>query len=394
MSFSASTSPRIATPTPKKMDLLKSQVEDKLTSLNDQIESCKVKLTSLNDQFESLHKFYKSSYGEEFKFDGKPHFQAQQIQNIAQMAYAAISSATTPSNMSPMMGTSPSPASMYYYPQEYYQAQAQAQYFYHAQLSAQAQASALASSKEQVSSQDEQDKANASPQLLESTTESKPEPTTESKPEPAPDSKPEPAPSDFVKKNYAEAVSSSASVTSLTVTSTANEEKVYLDKIFAFVKDNGQVFIADLGQSANGLQKPESCGKLKTLLSSDARFVIDNDKVSINDENKFVYTGTVYAKPPNGNHLFMSFEAEKNAEHKQLFKDQCAWLKDQKKNGFKSESVSAFKIVNGVKFGQNLIAYRNMSDQSVFDSLKINEQVQFYVQKDGLKSSAVGLIRA
>jgi hypothetical protein len=363
MSFSVS---RIAMPTPKKTDLLKPQLEEKLISLNQQLIS--------------VQETYKTLYGEEFKF--KNSSIQTQIPNIAQMTLASISCAPTPSNMSPMLGASPSPASTYYYPQEYLAAQAQAQAFY---FQAQMQAQAYAQS-----------------QIPPPQTESKPESVSETQPvsEPKPDtsvsssdsptaSSVSPSSDSRQVKNYADAVSSSPIV----VKDEKNKEKEFLEKVFNFLKIKGQLFIADLGQSSNGLEKPEGL-KLKPLLSSDDRFLVDGDKVSIKNEIQFVYTGIVYAKPLNGNHLFMSFEAEKNAEHKQLFKDQCEWLKDQKKQGLKSESASAFKVVNGVKFGQNLIAYRNMSDRDIFDSLKINEEVQFYIQKDGLKSSAVDLIRA
>jgi hypothetical protein len=356
-------------PTPKKTDLLKPQLEEKLISLQQQINS--------------VQETYKTLYGEEFKF--KSASIQNQLPSIAQMTLASISCAPTPSNMSPMLGASPSPASTYFYPQEYLaaQAQAQAQYYYQAQMQAQAYA------QSQIPLPQVESKPVSEPEA-----KSVSEPVSEAKPvsEPVSEAKPDTSvsPSDSRQvKNYADAVSSSP----ILVKEEKNKEKEFLEKVFNFLKNKGQLFIADLGQSSNGLIKPEGL-KLKPLLSSDDRFVVDGDKVSIKNEIRFVYTGTVYAKPSNGNHLFMSFEAEKNAEHKQLFKDQCEWLKDQKKQGLKSESASAFKVVNGVKFGQNLIAYRNMSDANLFDSLKLNEEVKFYIQKDGLKSSAVDLIRA
>mgnify|MGYP000063520778 CR=1 FL=1 len=72
---------------------------------------------------------------------------------------------------------------------------------------------------------------------------------------------------------------------------------------------------------------------------------------------------------------------------------QCDWLKEEKKAGRKHTSVSAFKMYNEIKYAQNLICYRNKSDVDFFDSLEKGDEVEFFIEEDGIKSSAVDLIR-
>jgi hypothetical protein len=194
---------------------------------------------------------------------------------------------------------------------------------------------------------------------------------------------------------------------------TCKEAQIWIEKIYNFVyQKKDWVNFAALAQPQNGLQKPEACSgiKLKLMLLSDSRFIIQGDQVNVTHcdtlnyekisqtslslmSNQVTYSGYVYAKPANGTHIFMNFEAEKNSDHKQLYMDQCIWLKDQKDQGLKNQNVSAFKMIDGVKYGQNLIAYRSKSDADIFDTLQVGDEVLFFIEKDGLKSTAIDIIR-
>jgi cold shock CspA family protein len=192
-----------------------------------------------------------------------------------------------------------------------------------------------------------------------------------------------------------------------------NQAQIWIDKIYNFVSEKKDwVNFADLAQPQNGLQKPEECSsmKLKLILLSDCRFLVEGDRVKVDESqsknevlkkesmneqsfSSITYTGFVYAKPADGTHIFMNFKANENANNKQLYTDQCIWLEDQKKKGLKNANVSSFRMIDGIKYGQNLIAYRSKSDADVFDSLNVGDEVLFFIEKDGLKSTAVDIIR-
>ena len=67
-------------------------------------------------------------------------------------------------------------------------------------------------------------------------------------------------------------------------------------------------------------------------------------------------SGHVYSISADGKVAYINFPANENVE---LFNCMCEWLKTHKSLGNKKEHISAFTMIKGKKFGQNLIAYRS-----------------------------------
>ena len=204
------------------------------------------------------------------------------------------------------------------------------------------------------------------------------------------------------------------------------DKKAWADRIFKVLDSEDHPFnLADLGQK-EWAPRPDSCKdiRLKDLIKSDERFFFNDEnmvalsswkemassisevseikKDELNEafeeeeeeqapaeeEGQKVYEGTVYIKADE--HLYLRFNAAKFPE---LFDDQVKWLEDQQKQNFK-KGITAYYTSGNVKFGQNLIAFRNKSDPQVFDSFRVGQKVLFYVQKKGLNSYATELIKA
>ena len=92
-------------------------------------------------------------------------------------------------------------------------------------------------------------------------------------------------------------------------------------------------------------------------------------------------SGHVYSISADGKVAYINFPANENVE---LFNCMCEWLKTHKSLGNKKEHISAFTMIKGKKFGQNLIAYRSNSDPAIFDVLEKGSEINFFVdeQKD------------
>ena len=180
-----------------------------------------------------------------------------------------------------------------------------------------------------------------------------------------------------------------------------------------------------------GLSRPSECSGIKLIdaLMSDKRFKVQGDKVSLvkfedgyedcdddvgdngaggengeigddedvetavsasasaapppedADQYDGKVSGHVYSKSADGKVAYINFPANENVE---LFNCMCDWLKTHKSLGNKKPTMSAFTMINGEKFGQNLIAYRSNSDFAIFDELKMGSEINFFVvdQKD------------
>jgi hypothetical protein len=193
-----------------------------------------------------------------------------------------------------------------------------------------------------------------------------------------------------------------------------------MERMFNYLEDtNEPKNLANMCQHNLGLSRPSECSGIKLIdaLMSDKRFKVQGDKVSLvkfeggycsscdedfgensaGGDDEEVETavsaaasaeyadgkvsGHVYSKSADGKVAYINFPANENVE---LFNCMCDWLKTQKSLGNKKPTISAFTMINGEKFGQNLIAYRSNSDPAIFDELKIGSEINFIVvdQKD------------
>ena len=223
------------------------------------------------------------------------------------------------------------------------------------------------------------------------------------------------------------------------------EAQNWLEKIYNFVKEfNAPCHIAELGQPKHGLDKPSKCAaiQLKYMLLSDPQFVVDMQKDLVRlvdysapfayvaakedaeeeeaeaeaaeeaadeaaneaaheeaedaEEELYTYHGFVYSKPdPRGGqeHVYIRFPAELDEAHQRLFTRQCEWLSEMKATNKKKKDVPAFVVdEDNVKYGLNLIGYKNECDADIFDSLKPGKPVLFYVKEKGGLSFATQII--
>jgi hypothetical protein len=194
--------------------------------------------------------------------------------------------------------------------------------------------------------------------------------------------------------------------------------KKYLDKIHDFILQRNQWFhVADLGQKVNGLARPKEIValepplKLSFMLMSDPdeRFKVIGKRVGLAeypcegercegcdeceaDEGgegegeggeRDEYFGTVYVVNQDVGFAYIKFPLMDD-KHEGLFKGQCDWLAEQKKAKKKREDVWAFEMVDGVKFGRNLIAFRDESND-IFSNLKLGDEIVYYVREEIIK---------
>ena len=192
--------------------------------------------------------------------------------------------------------------------------------------------------------------------------------------------------------------------------------KKYLDKIHYFILQRNQWFcVGDLGQKVNGLARPKEIAalepplKLSLMLMSDQLFKVIGKRVGLAEypcegqrcegcdeceaeadeggegegSERVEYFGTVYVVNQDVGFAYIKFPVMDD-KHEELFKGQCDWLAEQKKAKKKREDVWAFEMVDGVKFGRNLIAFRDESND-IFSSLKVGDEIVYYVREEIIK---------
>ena len=208
----------------------------------------------------------------------------------------------------------------------------------------------------------------------------------------------------------------------------------WMQRMYNYLEEtNEPKNLANMGQHNLGLSRPSECNGIRLIdaLMSDKRFKVQGDKVSLikfedgedgdedgedgedgeggeggedgkdeaaasaapsaaaseaaraedADQYDGNVSGHVYSISADGKVAYINFPANENVE---LFNCMCEWLKTHKSLGNKKEHISAFTMIKGKKFGQNLIAYRSNSDPAIFDVLEKGSEINFFVdeQKD------------